>query len=134
MTSCVPYVPDPENTTLLKTALEIFRKFDKYPQALRLALQLNDPKLILEIFQDCKEPIMQKQLAFMLGRHQHFLAVSSRLCIVQIPDFIASFWAQYYYNFTHSIVHIACGTCGFSNNNSVTRKIKRNSCQFSKNN
>ena len=66
LTSCVPYVPDPENTTLLKTALEIFRKFDKYPQALRLALQLNDPKLILEIFQDCKEPIMQKQLAFML--------------------------------------------------------------------
>ena len=77
LTSCVPYVPEPDNTTLLTTALEIFRKFDRYPQALRLALQLNDSKLILEIFQECKDPVMQKQLAFMLGRHQHFLAVSN---------------------------------------------------------
>jgi hypothetical protein len=36
----VPYVPEPENTTLLKTALNIFRKFEKFPQALRLALQV----------------------------------------------------------------------------------------------
>jgi len=71
----VPYVPEPENTTLLTTALEIFRKFERYPQALRLALQLNDSKLIQEIFMDCKDPIMQKQLAFMLGRQQHFLPV-----------------------------------------------------------
>merc|ERR1719469_1320257 len=27
LVSCVPYVPDPENTNLLKTALGIFRKF-----------------------------------------------------------------------------------------------------------
>jgi len=47
LTSCVPYVPEPENTTLLKTALDIFRKFDKFPQALRLALQLNDQVSVL---------------------------------------------------------------------------------------
>ena len=28
--SCVPYAPDPENTILMKTALQIYRKFDKY--------------------------------------------------------------------------------------------------------
>merc|ERR1711981_392078 len=73
LTSCVPYVPDPENTNLLKCALQIFRKFEQYPQALRLALQLNEKELVREIFTDCKDPTLQKQLAFMLGRQQHFL-------------------------------------------------------------
>ena len=68
LTSCVPYVPDPENTNLLKTALRIFRKFEQYPQALRLALQLNEPQLVREIFLECKDSTLQKQLAFMLGR------------------------------------------------------------------
>ena len=68
LTSCVPYVPDPENTNLLKTALRIFRKFEQFPQALRLALQLNEPQLVREIFLECKDSTLQKQLAFMLGR------------------------------------------------------------------
>ena len=68
LTSCVPYVPDPENTNLLKTALRIFRKFEQYPQALRLALQLSEPQLVREIFLECKDSTLQKQLAFMLGR------------------------------------------------------------------
>lgn len=53
--SCVPYVADPENTTLLQTALLLFRKFNQYPQALRLAMQLNDHALIEEIFLSCKD-------------------------------------------------------------------------------
>ncbi len=32
LTSCVPYVPDPENVRLLETALNIFRKFKQFPQ------------------------------------------------------------------------------------------------------
>ncbi len=32
LTSCVPYVPDPENTNLLETALRIFRRFKQFPQ------------------------------------------------------------------------------------------------------
>merc|ERR1719150_3080919 len=73
LTSCVAYVPDPENTNLLKTALSIFRKFEQFPHAIRLALQLNDHQLVKEIFMECKDAILQKQLAFMLGRQQHFL-------------------------------------------------------------
>jgi 26S proteasome regulatory subunit N1 len=75
----VPYVPEPENTTLLNTALDIFRKFEKYPQALRLALQLNQPKLISQIFLECPDPILQKQLAFMLARQHFFLPVRFKL-------------------------------------------------------
>merc|ERR1711981_657166 len=73
LTSCIPYVPDPENTNLLKTALSIFRKFEQFPHAIRLALQLNDHQLVKEIFMECKDAILQKQLAYMLGRQQHFL-------------------------------------------------------------
>jgi len=76
LVSCVPFVPDPENTNLLKTALQIFRKFSQYPQAMRLALQLNDREIVEELFNSCKDPIIQKQLAFMLGRHQFYLELS----------------------------------------------------------
>lgn len=73
LTNCVPFVPDPENTTLLKTALDIFMKFKKYPEALRLAMQLGDFDQIRSVFQACNDTSMQKQMAFMLGRQQMFL-------------------------------------------------------------
>lgn len=75
LTSCVPYVADPENTTLLQTALSLFRKFKQYPQALRLAMQLNDHSLIEEIFLSCPDTAIQKQLAFMLGRQQIYIEI-----------------------------------------------------------
>jgi len=73
LTSCVPYVPDPENTNLLVTALNIFKKFKQLPQAMRLALQLNDRELVEEIFNGCEDSTVKRQLAFMLGRHQFYL-------------------------------------------------------------
>nr|CAH7738587.1 unnamed protein product [Callosobruchus chinensis] len=75
LTSCVPYVADPENITLLQSALLLFRKFKQYPQALRLAMQLNDHALIEEIFTSCPDMSMQKQLAFMLGRQQIYIEI-----------------------------------------------------------
>lgn len=76
LTSCVPYVADPENSTLLHAALKLFRKFGQYPQALRLAMQLNDLSLIEDIFTSCEDLSVQKQLAFMLGRQQIFLELN----------------------------------------------------------
>jgi len=73
--NCVAYVPDPENIKLLRTALAIFRKFNQWPQALRVAMQLNDTTLVSEIVGDCPDSIIRKQLAFMIGRQQ----VSSHL-------------------------------------------------------
>lgn len=56
LTSCVPYVPDPENTILLETSLALFIKFKQLPQAMRLAMQLNDMEQIKKIFTDCSDP------------------------------------------------------------------------------
>lgn len=68
--SCVPYVPEPENLTILKVALSLSRKFSRYTQAMRLALMLNNMETIEEIFNDVKDTAVQKQLAFMLARQQ----------------------------------------------------------------
>ncbi|KAK2579619.1 hypothetical protein KPH14_011549 [Odynerus spinipes] len=76
LTSCVPYVADPENTTLLQTAAKLYRKFGQYPQAVRLAMQLNDLPLIEDIFTKCTDLSVQRQLAFMLGRQQIFLELN----------------------------------------------------------
>ena len=56
LTSCVKYVQEPENTTLLEVALNIHQKFKQYPQALRLALMINDPTLIRKVFLECPDP------------------------------------------------------------------------------
>uniref|UniRef100_A0A8B9KLD2 26S proteasome non-ATPase regulatory subunit 2 n=1 Tax=Astyanax mexicanus TaxID=7994 RepID=A0A8B9KLD2_ASTMX len=76
LTSCVSYVPEPENSALLKCALKIFRKFNRYPEALRLALMLNDVELVENIFTSCKDIVVQKEMAFMLGRHGMFLELN----------------------------------------------------------
>ncbi|XP_060928974.1 26S proteasome non-ATPase regulatory subunit 2 [Limanda limanda] len=76
LTSCVSYVPEPENSALLRCSLNIFRKFNRYPEALRLALMLNDVELVENIFTSCKDIVIQKQMAFMLGRHGMFLELN----------------------------------------------------------
>uniref|UniRef100_A0A3P9MJH0 26S proteasome non-ATPase regulatory subunit 2 n=1 Tax=Oryzias latipes TaxID=8090 RepID=A0A3P9MJH0_ORYLA len=76
LTSCVSYVPEPENSALLRSALNIFRRFNRFPEALRLALMLNDVELVENIFTSCKDIVIQKQMAFMLGRHGMFLELN----------------------------------------------------------
>ncbi|ELT94307.1 hypothetical protein CAPTEDRAFT_150361 [Capitella teleta] len=71
--SCVPYVPEPENTNLLKTCLAIYRKFNQFPDALQCTLALNDMELVKEVFLSCKDLALQKQLALTLGRQQIFM-------------------------------------------------------------
>lgn len=98
--SCVKYVPEPEDATLLSTALKVYRQFKRYPQALRLALMLNDLELAKEIFLECPNEyvcvchisntiingstfdisLLRKQLAFMLGRQQIFLTLDDKDC------------------------------------------------------
>lgn len=71
--SCVPYAPDPENTNLMKTALEIYLKFDKFCEAMFVALQLNEDELIEDIFTKCTDLSTRKQLSYILGRQQRYL-------------------------------------------------------------
>ena len=56
-----------------KTALEIYLKFNKYCEAMFVALQLNEDELIEDIFTKCSDLSMRKQLSYILGRQQRFL-------------------------------------------------------------
>jgi len=68
--SCVPFVPEPQDTELQHICLKLFRKFDQYPQAMQMALKLNDLELIQEVFLSAEDMYMKRQLAFMLARQQ----------------------------------------------------------------
>jgi len=77
--SCVPYVPEPEDDELKQTCLNIFRKFDQFPQAMQMALKLNDMKVVSELIVQCKDVNTRRQLAFMLARQQIVLDLDELL-------------------------------------------------------
>lgn len=52
-----------------KVVYAIFRKVEKYPEALRIAIRLNDKELAQEVFDACNDQLTKKQLCFMLARH-----------------------------------------------------------------
>ena len=47
------YVPEPEDSALLNSAIRIFLNFDRYPDAAMLAVRLNDMEKVKEIFMNC---------------------------------------------------------------------------------
>uniref|UniRef100_A0AC35GNR0 RPN1 N-terminal domain-containing protein n=1 Tax=Panagrolaimus sp. PS1159 TaxID=55785 RepID=A0AC35GNR0_9BILA len=70
--SSAPLSPDPDNTNMIKTAMQIYAKFGKELEALRCAIMLNDPALINKLF-NSNDNLVLKQMAILLGRHQIFV-------------------------------------------------------------
>ncbi|KAJ3102654.1 proteasome regulatory particle base subunit [Phlyctochytrium planicorne] len=68
--SCVQYVAPPDDVEILKTAHKIYRKVEEYPQALLLSMKINDLEMIKDDFQACPDPLLKKQLAYILARQQ----------------------------------------------------------------
>ena len=62
------YLPDPLNTAVLEIVEQIYTKLGKTAQAMVVALKLNDHELMHEIFTQCTDPNIKKQLAFLLAR------------------------------------------------------------------
>lgn len=60
---------EPEDAQIQKIVHSIYFKLEKYPEALRVALHLNDRGLINQTFKTCSDSLTQKQMAFMLARH-----------------------------------------------------------------
>ncbi|CAH8467101.1 unnamed protein product [Schistosoma margrebowiei] len=77
LTSCVAYLPTPDNNKVLQYATILYRKFEDLGNAMRCALRLNDMNLIREIFLESGKvktgsrnygPAIQRQIAYLLGR------------------------------------------------------------------
>ncbi|CAI2352032.1 unnamed protein product [Caenorhabditis sp. 36 PRJEB53466] len=71
--SCAPLTPDPDNIILIKTALQLYLKFNRYLEAARCAIMVNDVPQVRQIFAKTTDPLLRKQMAILLGRHQIFL-------------------------------------------------------------
>ncbi len=70
MVSCVPLLAPPDDVAFLRTAHTILSDHKKYPEAMALAIRLGDPQLIYSDFHKPANPLMRKQLAFLLARAQ----------------------------------------------------------------
>ena len=70
--SCSDYAADTEEMqATFKTAYDVFVKFKKYPDALRVAQKMNNMDLITQLMSDCTDSVTLKQLAFMLARQRN---------------------------------------------------------------
>ncbi|KAF9914649.1 proteasome regulatory particle base subunit [Lobosporangium transversale] len=68
--SCVNYLESPDDIICLRTAHDIYMKHRKHAEALLVAIRMSDKELIRSIFDNCQDPLLKKQLAFMLARQQ----------------------------------------------------------------
>jgi 26S proteasome regulatory subunit N1 len=66
---CHAYLPEPEDSAVVRTAFNIYSKAGKHSDALRMALKLGSRELAEQAFANCAEPFYKKQLAYILGRH-----------------------------------------------------------------
>ena len=73
MTSMVSLLTYPEDQQFLKTAHDIYVKYNKLAQAMVLAIRLNDIELIRKDFESTGDQALKRQLAFLIARQQIWL-------------------------------------------------------------
>ena len=70
MVSMVNLLTYPEDKQFLKTAHDIYKKYNKLSQAVVLAIRLNDLQLVREDFDSTTDVALKKQMAFLIARQQ----------------------------------------------------------------
>lgn len=70
MIRCVNLLPPPDDISFLRTAHKIYVQQSKFPDALSLSIRLADPALVRADFKAPGNPLMKRQLAFLLARAQ----------------------------------------------------------------
>jgi 26S proteasome regulatory subunit N1 len=71
--SVASYKPEPEDSEVLTVACTMYRNLSQYTDAMRMALRLNLMELATEIYTECQDTEVKKQLAIILGRQQAIL-------------------------------------------------------------
>ncbi|KAF9255501.1 26S proteasome regulatory complex, non-ATPase subcomplex, Rpn1 subunit [Marasmius fiardii PR-910] len=70
MSRCVSFLPPPDDISFLQTTYKIYLQFGKFPEALCTAIRLNDRPSVYDVFTTASNPVMKKQLAFIIARAQ----------------------------------------------------------------
>ncbi|TDL24638.1 26S proteasome regulatory complex, non-ATPase subcomplex, Rpn1 subunit [Rickenella mellea] len=68
MVSCVSLLPPPDDVAFLRTAHDLYVQHKKFPEALALALRLGDEELVASDIRTPSNPLMKRQLAFIIAR------------------------------------------------------------------
>eukprot|EP01096_Ripella_sp_DP13-Kostka_P012815 TRINITY_DN5432_c0_g1_i1.p1 TRINITY_DN5432_c0_g1~~TRINITY_DN5432_c0_g1_i1.p1 ORF type:complete len:872 (+),score=501.26 TRINITY_DN5432_c0_g1_i1:135-2618(+) len=66
------YSAEPEDAMIYRIILDIYKKMNKIPEALTIALQLGDNAEIESLFNQAENVNVQRQLAFLIGRQNAF--------------------------------------------------------------
>jgi 26S proteasome regulatory subunit N1 len=74
--STVPLLTFPENDNFLRTVYQIYRKYEKYTQAVVIAIRLNNRDLIEETFNATDDKALRRQMAFLIARQRIWFDVS----------------------------------------------------------
>ena len=71
MSTLAPLAADPEELRdTFSTVFEVFMKAKSYPEAMRVALKLNNPSMVAAVMDKVEDKATALQLAFMLGRQR----------------------------------------------------------------
>ena len=73
MVSMVNLLTYPEDQQFLRTAHDIYKQYEKLPQAMVLAIRLNDLNLIRQDFDSTTDLALKKQMALLVARQQIWL-------------------------------------------------------------
>ncbi|KAL9597658.1 MAG: hypothetical protein Q9219_004985 [cf. Caloplaca sp. 3 TL-2023] len=77
MVSMVNLLTYPDDQQFLRTAHDIYMHYNKLPQAMILAIRMNDIDLIHEDFESTKDVVLRKQLALLVARQQIWIELPS---------------------------------------------------------
>ncbi|XP_062152652.1 26S proteasome non-ATPase regulatory subunit 2 homolog A [Alnus glutinosa] len=69
LTSSARYLPGPDDMLVLDIAYMIYLKFEEYPNALQIALFLDNMQYVKQVFTSCDDLLRKKQFCYILARH-----------------------------------------------------------------
>ncbi|KAF3962531.1 hypothetical protein ACB098_06G115700 [Castanea mollissima] len=69
LTSSARYLPGPDDMLVLDIAFMIYIKFEEYPNALQIALFLDNMQYVKQVFTSCDDQLRKKQFCYILARH-----------------------------------------------------------------
>eukprot|EP00850_Spirogloea_muscicola_P005526 SM000025S08421 [mRNA] locus=s25:594791:601686:- [translate_table: standard] len=87
LTSAASYVSEPEDVQTLEVAYKIYTKMGQHPEALRVALRLNNSDFVKATFRACTDSLKRKQLAYILARQGFVLDLEDDKTLVPKDDF-----------------------------------------------
>nr|VDC95034.1 unnamed protein product [Brassica rapa] len=69
LTSAAKYLPGPDDMLVLDISYMIYMKFEEYPNALQIALFIDNTQYVKQVFTSCADLLRKKQFCYMIARH-----------------------------------------------------------------